>query len=81
MEKGLEGCYLCKEDCNKGLLQKIKPNGFRQYIQRYGMEALLDCLERNERNGIVYHRVGLNGDYDEFDDVEKLIAFIRVGFR
>jgi len=42
---------------------------------------LLDCLERNEKNGVVYHRDGLVGDYDEFDDVEKLIAFIKDGKR
>jgi hypothetical protein len=40
---------------------------------------LLDCLERNEKNGIVYHREGIKGDYDEFDDVEKLIDFIKDG--
>lgn len=43
------------------------------------MDALLDRLERNERAGIVYHREGIMGDYDEFDDLEKLIAFIRTG--
>lgn len=40
---------------------------------------VLDCLERNEKNGVVYHRDGIIGDYDEFDDVEKLIAFIKDG--
>lgn len=40
---------------------------------------LLDCLERNEEAGIVYHRDGINGDYDNFDDVEKLILFIKTG--
>ena len=43
------------------------------------MEELLDCLERNEKNGVVYHREGINGDYDDFDDVEKLIDFIKTG--
>ena len=37
----------------------------------------LDCLERNEKNGIVYHRQGIVGDYDAFEDVEKLILFIK----
>ena len=45
------------------------------------MDALLDCLERNERAGIVYHREGIMGDYDDFDDLEKLIGFIRTGTR
>ena len=42
---------------------------------------LLDCLERNEKNGVVYHRKGIVGDYDDFDDVEKLIDFIKEGKR
>ena len=42
---------------------------------------LLDCLERNEQAGIVYHREGIMGDYDEFEDLEKLIDFIRTGKR
>lgn len=69
MEKGIEGCYVCDESCSKGLLGKIKPLGFRTFIQRYGVEMLLDCLERNEKNGVLYHREGINGDYDDFEDV------------
>lgn len=30
---------------------------------------------------IVYHREGIMGDYDEFDDLEELIDFIRTGKR
>ena len=45
----------------------------------YGMEELPDCLERNEQSGIVYHREGIMGDYDEFDDLEELIDFIGTG--
>ena len=45
------------------------------------MEELLNCLEKNEKDGIIYHREGINGDYDDFDDVEKLIEFIRNGIR
>ena len=42
---------------------------------------LLDCLERNEKAGIIYHREGIMGDYDEFDDLEELIGFIKTGKR
>lgn len=59
----------------------MKPYGFTEFIRRYGEEALLDCLERNEKKGVVYHRVGIHGDYDEFEDVEQLIAFIQTGER
>lgn len=29
------------------------------------------------KNGVIYHRDGINGDYDDFDDVETLIEFIK----
>ena len=41
----------------------------------------MDCLERNEKNGVVYHRDGINGDYDDFDDLETLMEYIRTGYR
>ena len=63
------------------MLSKIKPYGFTLFIKRYGEEELLNCLERNEKNGIVYHREGIVGDYDDFDDVEELISFIKTGKR
>ena len=81
IERNCGHCYDCSEDCRKGLLGKIKPYGFTLFVKRYGENALLDCLERNEKHGVVYHRSGINGDYDDFDDVEALIRFIRTGRR
>lgn len=81
LDKGFEHCYDCPEDCQKGLLAKIKPKGFTQFVKRYGTARLLDCLEANEKKGIVYHREGVNGNYDDFDDPEKLIQFILTGER
>ncbi|MGN1433373.1 MAG: DUF3795 domain-containing protein [Ruminococcus sp.] len=79
IEKGINHCFECSEDCKKGLLGKIKPYAFTLFAKRYGEQQLLDCLEENEKNGIVYHREGIIGDYDDFDDIEKLIEFIRTG--
>lgn len=79
LEKKIEHCYECSEDCRKGLLGKIKPYAFTQFIKRFGVEKLLDCLEENEQNGIVYHREGIYGDYDDFDNVDELISFILNG--
>ena len=77
MEKGIGHCFACdEEDCRKGMLSKIKPLGLTLFARRYGLEQLLDCLDRNEKEGIIYHRSGIIGDYDEFEDLEKLIAFI-----
>ena len=81
ISRDISHCYRCDEKCRKGLLRKIKPYAFTEFIKRYGEKQLLDCLERNESLGIVYHRDGINGDYDDFDDVEKLINFIRTGQR
>lgn len=79
VEKGITHCYMCGEDCKKGLLSKIKPYAFTLFAKRYGIERLLDCLQENEKNGIVYHRKGIYGDYDEFEDAEQLIDFIMTG--
>lgn len=81
LENNYDHCYDCTQDCHKGLLSKIKPYAFTLFVKRYGMEELLDCLERNEKSGVIYHRDGINGDYDDFSDVEELIAFIKTGKR
>ena len=64
---GLDGCWACGDRaCRKGLFaSKIKALAFTEYVRRYGTEALLDRLEANEKAGIVYHREGIMGDYDE----------------
>lgn len=81
LEKKVPHCYECEEACTKGMFSKIKPYGFTLFAKRYGEQELLDCLERNEKAGIVYHRSGIVGDYDDFEDVEELIRFIRTGKR
>mgnify|MGYP005819772175 FL=1 len=74
-------CFDCGEDCRKGILTKIKPYVFTLFARQYGEEKLLDCLERNEKNGVVYHRDGVMGDYDDFDDICELTEFIKTGRR
>lgn len=81
LQREIAHCCECPADCRKGLLSKIKPYGFTLFAKRYGIDALLDCLTKNELQGIVYHREGFNGDYDDFEDVEELIRFIRTGER
>lgn len=79
--KGLSHCSECPQECRKGLPSKTKPYGFTLFLKRYGLEELMDCLERNEKNGIVYHREGIWGDYDDFEDPEALVRFIKTGKR
>ncbi len=79
-EKGIAGCWECEnKDCREGLLGKVKPYAFTEFVRRYGLKELLDCLERNGKNGVVYHRSGIIGDYDDFEDIESAIAFIKTG--
>ena len=81
-EKGLSHCYECEDaSCAKGMLARIRTLAFTQFARRYGEKELLDCLERNEQAGVVYHRNGLCGDYDDFSDMEELIEFIKTGKR
>lgn len=76
MEKGLEGCWQCAEPCREGMQGKIKPYGFTEFIRRHGKARLLDILEANEKHGVVYHRQGIQGDYDAFEEAEALISFL-----
>ena len=77
--KGIDACWVCQDSaCRKGLFAgKIKARVFTEYARRYGTEALLDRLEANEKNGIVYHREGIIGDYDDFDDPEELMEIVK----
>ena len=81
LQKGWHIVISVKKIVKKGLLGKIKPYTFTLFAKKYGEEKLLDCLERNEKNGVLYHRAGVNGDYDDFDDVEQLMNFILTGVR
>lgn len=76
MAKGISHCYACEEVCRKGFLNKVKPYAFTLFAKKYGEEKLLDCLEANEKKGVIYHREGLSGDYDGFDKADELIEFI-----
>lgn len=80
-QNGIAHCYECASVCRKGLLGKTKPYAFTLFAKRYGEKALLSCLERNEKNGVVYHRSGLSGDYDGFETAEECISFIKTGAR
>lgn len=80
LEKGLPGCYQCPEtNCRTGILSKMKPYTFTVFAREFGVEELLRCLERNERAGVVYHRSGIWGDYDDVSNTDQLLQFIRDG--
>ena len=65
-EKGKNDCTLCEEyPCEFLILHKNKVKGMHHFIKEHGEDALLECLCRNEKQGINYHYYGeFVGDYD-----------------
>ena len=47
IEKEIQHCYECDEECRKGLLGKIKPYAFTLFIKRYGEE--IDRIYKNRK--------------------------------
>lgn len=80
-EKGLAHCCECGEagSCRKGVLSKLKPHTFTAFAQKYGIDRLTERLESNEKCGIVYHRSGISGDYDECSNEAELMELIETG--
>lgn len=77
-EKKIKGCYACADfPCDEKMLQKTRVRAFCRFMQRYGEDALLRALERNEKAGVVYHMKGcLTGDYDAPDTEEGVLAML-----
>lgn len=79
--KNIKGCWECKEfPCKGSILDNIRIRAFAKFIRQYSLEHLLQCLENNEKNGIVYHYPGkLKGDYDVFTNEDEIIKLILEG--
>lgn len=80
-EKGLKGCWQCSEfPCKGSMLDKTRIRTFAKFIKEYGEAKLLDCLEKNEKAGIVYHYDGkLIGDYDMPKTEKEIIEMLLHG--
>lgn len=86
-ERGFSGCFECPDFPESsasaaccGMLSKPKPHAFSVFIRRYGIEKLLDCLKRNEADGLIYHYgCGIAGDYDKPATEEGIIELILSG--
>jgi hypothetical protein len=81
MEKGLNGCWECPEfPCKGSMLDKVRIRAFARFIEENSEDKLIECLEKNEKAGIIYHYKGeLNGDYDKYDKVDDIIHMIEYG--
>lgn len=73
--KGINGCWECANSpCDKDMLtiDKIKLRAFVQCIKEDGIQKFIGYLEQNEKDGIVYHKSGIIGDYDLSNETEVL---------
>lgn len=81
-EKKIDGCWQCDdfEICDNFMLKKLKVNAFAEFIKKYGEEKMYECLESNEKNGIIYHHDGkITGDYDELKTTEEIFSLLLNG--
>jgi hypothetical protein len=76
--KKLEGCWVCGEfPCDSDMFKKLRVRTFAKFVKQYSVDTLLECLERNEKSGVVYHYPGkLTGDYDIPDTESDIIDMI-----
>ena len=79
--KKIAGCWECDEfPCEGSMLDKTRIRAFAVFIKKFSVDHMLDCLERNEKAGIVYHYPGkLTGDYDIPETEKKIIDMILNG--
>ncbi len=62
------------------MLQKPRVRVFIRLIHERGEQELMNCLERNERDGVAYHYKGeLIGDYDQCGTQQAIEAFVISG--
>jgi hypothetical protein len=80
IQKGLQGCWECAEfPCGEdmhGPPHDLKIRAYVAFIKAEGAEALVDCLLRNEADGIHY---GQGRDYDGMDSEEQVIRLLKTG--
>ena len=79
--KGLNGCWECSQfPCDGSMFDKIRIRTFAKFIKEYGADFLLECLDKNEKKGILYHYPGkITGDYDIPKTEDKIIDLIING--
>lgn len=80
IQKGIEGCWECAEfPCGKDMHappHDLRIRTFVAFIKAEGAETLIDCLLRNETQGIHY---GHNRDYDNKSSEEEVVQLLKTG--
>jgi hypothetical protein len=75
IEKRLKGCWECEEfPCSQGFFSADEKSrgqfvGCVKYIQKFGLQKLVDRIRENQGRGIKY---GLGGDYADKSEAEVL---------
>lgn len=74
----LNGCWECEKfPCSEGnMFNNIRVRSFVQFIKDEGIETFMDCIVRNQQNGITY---GEKNDYDKVSTSEEIIGLINQG--
>lgn len=75
-------CCLCSENTNCAGCNSGKCPG-KDWCEnrKCSLKKEIGHCYACEKAGVIYHREGISGDYDNFEDVEMLIEFIRTGSR
>ena len=80
IERELQGCWECVEfPCGKDMhstTHDLRIRAFVAFIKAEGAESLVDCLLRNEADGIHY---GHGRDYDSKNSEEEVIQLLKTG--
>jgi hypothetical protein len=74
----LAGCWECEKfPCSEGYMFKsIRVRSFVQFIKDEGVETFMECMIKNQQNGIKY---GEDNDYDKVATAEEVIGLINRG--
>ena len=76
------GCYICPkyETCIEDMPHGRRNRVFNRYAREFGIEALIDRLRVNYKNGITYHTPDKTpGDYDKPETEEEIYQLLRYG--
>jgi RimJ/RimL family protein N-acetyltransferase len=82
VEKGIAGCHACPDyaSCTESMSHGKRSQAFNRYAREFGLDALIDRLRINHKNGITYHRPDkLTGDYDSLETENEIWGLLRYG--
>ena len=66
--------------CGAAILQKTRIQVFADFAKEYGMDSLIDALEKNQYRGVVYHYPNLlMGDYDSLSSQQEILHLLLNG--